>query len=525
MAVTDSHHGMKISAAWSADAVRRRLAAQATHEVVRERRRGVGQKVREVRDRLTSTSGTRPAFDIELARLYAHNRLSAANAVMALTVGAGALLLLWLPPMIALAWTAAVVASQFMVARVARRFLDTREIRAVGDRIHRFALAEFLQAVAIACLVPLTASGAADDSLVFLFSALVLAAVLVTALAASVPAVVYAGTLPITATAVGFFFARGGPMATHVAILAPMAQICLIFLGRRLFQTSLLALRFRAEMDALVGELEQATAHSDEARRRAETANVAKSRFLATMSHELRTPLNAILGFSEVMKNEVFGVHANQTYKEYAADIHTSGEHLLNLINELLDLSRIEAGRYELNEEAINLVHLVEDCRHLLKLRAQTRGIAVRELYEPAMPRLWADERAIRQVVLNLLSNAIKFTPQGGEIRLTVGWTDDGGQYVSVVDTGPGIPEDEIPIVLSSFGQGSLALKTAEQGAGLGLPIVKGLIDLHGGSFTLKSKLREGTEVVVTFPPSRVMDALPPMPQHEPVSADIRQAG
>lgn len=523
MAVTESHQGMGAGSGWSVEAVRRRLDQEASHEAVREKRRGVGQKVREVRERLTSTSGTRPAFDLELARLYAHNRLSAASAVMALTVTAGALLLLWLPPFVALAWTAAVIASQLVIGRFASRFLDAGDGLKLGGWLHRFSLAEFVHATAVACLVPLTAGTAGPGSFVFLFSALVIAAVLVTALAASVPTVVYAGTLPITAMAVGYFLACGGAMAPHVAILAPLAQLCLIFLGRRLFQTSLLALRFRAEMDALVGELEQAKAHSDEARRRAEAANVAKSRFLATMSHELRTPLNAILGFSEVMKNEVFGVHANQTYKDYAADIHTSGEHLLNLINELLDLSRIEAGRYELNEEAINLVHLVEDCRHLLKLRAQNRGILIRELYEPSMPRLWADERAVRQVVLNLLSNAIKFTPQGGEIRLTVGWTDDGGQYVSVVDTGPGIPEEEIPVVLSSFGQGSLALKTAEQGAGLGLPIVKGLVDLHGGNFVLKSKLREGTEVVVTFPPSRVMDPLPPM--HDTGPAPLSRAG
>jgi two-component system cell cycle sensor histidine kinase PleC len=127
------------------------------------------------------------------------------------------------------------------------------------------------------------------------------------------------------------------------------------------------------------------------------------------------------------------------------------------------------------------------------------------------MPRLWADERAVRQVCLNLLSNAIKFTPQGGEIWLKVGWTAAGGQYLSVRDTGPGIPEEEIPIVLDSFGQGSNAIKSAEQGAGLGLPIVKSIIDLHGGTLSLKSKLREGTEMIVTFPPERVMSALEPM--------------
>jgi two-component system cell cycle sensor histidine kinase PleC len=137
-------------------------------------------------------------------------------------------------------------------------------------------------------------------------------------------------------------------------------------------------------------------------------------------------------------------------------------------------------------------------------------------MLETDMPRLWADERAVRQICLNLLSNAIKFTPQGGEIWLKAGWTASGGQYMSVKDTGPGIPEDEIPIVLASFGQGSNSIKSAEQGAGLGLPIAKSLIDLHGGTFSLKSKLRIGTEVIITFPPERVMAALAPLEQPAP---------
>jgi two-component system cell cycle sensor histidine kinase PleC len=229
------------------------------------------------------------------------------------------------------------------------------------------------------------------------------------------------------------------------------------------------------------------------------------------MSHELRTPLNAILGFSEVMKNEVFGGHAVPAYKDYSNDIHTSGQHLLGLINEILDLSRIEAGRYELNEEAISVADIVQDCHHLLKMRAKNRGIEIHEAFEQDLPRVWADERAIRQICLNLLSNAIKFTPQGGEIWIKAGWTASGGQYFSVKDTGPGIPEDEIPIVLASFGQGSNAIKSAEQGAGLGLPIAKSLVDLHGGTFTLKSKLRVGTEVIIALPPERVMSALAPL--------------
>src|SRR6202008_4914107 len=166
-------------------------------------------------------------------------------------------------------------------------------------------------------------------------------------------------------------------------------------------------------------ELETSKAISDEARRRAEGANIAKSRFLAQMSHELRTPLNAILGFSEVMKTEIFGPHAVPAYKDYSNDIHNSGVHLLGLINEILDLSRVEAGRYELNEESISLAHIVGECGHLLQIRAKSRGLTIHEVFETDMPRLWADERAVRQICLNLLGNAIKFTPQGGEIWLT----------------------------------------------------------------------------------------------------------
>jgi two-component system cell cycle sensor histidine kinase PleC len=299
-------------------------------------------------------------------------------------------------------------------------------------------------------------------------------------------------------------------------VLVVTAEAYFALLAHRLHSTTLATLEARAEKDALIGELEQSKEISDEARHRAEAANVAKSRFLAQMSHELRTPLNAILGFSEVMKSEIFGPHAVPVYKDYSADIHNSGVHLLNLINEILDLSRIEAGRYELNEEPVSLPDVVADCHHLLKLRATSRNLTIHEVFEENLPRLWADERAARQIALNLLSNAIKFTPPGGEIWLKVGWTASGGQYLTVKDTGPGIPEEEIPIVLDSFGQGSNSIKSAEQGAGLGLPIAKSLINMHGGTFTLRSKLRIGTEVIVTYPPERVMAALAPLAEPSP---------
>jgi two-component system cell cycle sensor histidine kinase PleC len=353
--------------------------------------------------------------------------------------------------------------------------------------------------------------GVDEQSGMFMLFVMLLVVAISSMLASSLPVAVLALTLPVT-IAIALDFVLKGTLHDYIlAVMALTAEGYFSLLAYRLYSTTLATLEARAEKDALIGELEQSKSISDEARRRAEGANIAKSRFLAQMSHELRTPLNAILGFSEVMMNEIFGTHAVAAYKDYSGDIHSSGVHLLGLINEILDLSRIEAGRYELNEESVALTATIEECHHLLKLRAKNRGITITEMFETDMPRIWADERAVRQVCLNLLSNAIKFTPQGGEIWLKVGWTASGGQYLSVRDTGSGIPEEEIPIVLDTFGQGSNAIKSAEQGAGLGLPIVRHLIDLHGGTFALRSKLREGTEVIVTFPPERVMSALEPI--------------
>jgi two-component system cell cycle sensor histidine kinase PleC len=295
------------------------------------------------------------------------------------------------------------------------------------------------------------------------------------------------------------------PLDVALTLVFATSLAFFAFITNRLYSSNVKLLSFQSEKDDLIAELEVAKSMSDEARRRAEEANLAKSRFLASMSHELRTPLNAILGFSEVMSTEVLGPLNNPTYKEYVGDIHTSGQHLLNLINEILDLSRIEAGRYQLQEEAVQLVDIAEDCIGMVQLRARAKDIRIFDHFEPGMPTLWADEKAVRQVVLNLLSNAVKFTPKGGEIVVKAGWTASGGQYVSIKDNGPGIPEEEIPIVLSAFGQGSIAIKSAEQGTGLGLPIVQALLHKHDGAFLLKSRLREGTEAIAILPAKRVL--------------------
>ena len=479
-----------------------------------ERRRTVVRAVRDQRERLTSTSGTRPAFDYELLLTFAQNRISAAYAVPLLIAIVSAAALLWIRPLVVGGWAALVLAMHLAMLVLCRRYIGTAPADVlITSWLRRFVIADFFTGVAWSLVLVLAPadSGNVSGIEIFQFATMLVVISVVTSLASTVPTAAVAGTIPITLTLVAMFIGRGDLLLIALSIMALGAQVFFLILASRLYSATLSMLGYRAEKDLLIAELETANSISDEARRRAEEANLAKSRFLATMSHELRTPLNAILGFSEIMKNEVLGPMEHSHYKEYVGDIHTSGQHLLNLINEILDLSRIEAGRYELHEEPVNLAHVAEDCVNLLQVKAKSKNIAIAWNFQRGLPRLWADDRAVRQITLNLLSNAIKFTPAGGEIAVAVAASPDGGQYLSVRDNGPGIPPEEIPIVLSSFGQGSIAHKNAERGAGLGLPIVQALMTTHDGTFELKSKLREGTEAICTFPQSRVMEALPPV--------------
>lgn len=479
-----------------------------------ERRRSVLRAVRDQRERLTSTSGTRPAFDYELLLTFAQNRISAAYALPLLIAIVSAAALLWVRPIVVVAWAGLVLSIHVAMLVLCRRYIGTAPADvSIKSWLRRFVIVDFLTGVAwavVLVLVPADSRNVGGIE-IFQFATMLVVISVVTSLASTVPTAAVAGTVPITLTLVAMFFGRGELLLIALSVMALGAQVFFLILASRLYSATLSMLGYRAEKDLLIVELETAKSISDEARRRAEEANLAKSRFLATMSHELRTPLNAILGFSEIMKNEVLGPVGQANYKEYVGDIHTSGQHLLNLINEILDLSRIEAGRYELHEEPVNLTHVAEDCVNLLQIKAASKNITITQKFQRSLPRLWVDDRAVRQIALNLLSNAIKFTPTGGEIVVSVAASPDGGQYLSVRDNGPGIPPEEIPIVLSSFGQGSIAHKNAERGAGLGLPIVQALMSTHDGSFELKSKLRQGTEAIATFPQARVMEALPPV--------------
>ena len=239
----------------------------------------------------------------------------------------------------------------------------------------------------------------------------------------------------------------------------------------------------------------------------AEYANRTKTEFLANMSHELRTPLNAIIGFAEVIKDEMFGPVGTKKYAEYAKDIHVSGRHLLDLINDILDLSKLEAGKMELREEDVTLRTVVEECLTLIRDRAEKSDVLLVTNIEPRLPKLRCDQRALRQVLLNFLSNAVKFTPPGGTVTIRARRSPDG-IALSVSDTGIGMNEAEIDVALSAFGQIDSALSRKHQGTGLGLPISRSLIEMHDGKLSVESAPNKGTTMTATFPVSRIVEAL-----------------
>ena len=235
--------------------------------------------------------------------------------------------------------------------------------------------------------------------------------------------------------------------------------------------------------------------------RQLELANKHKSEFLANMSHELRTPLNAIIGFSEVLIERMFG-DVNDKQEEYLKDIHTSGQHLLSLINDILDLSKVEAGRMELNLGSFNLPLAIDNALTLIRERAQRHNITLKSEFDPALLEISADERKLKQILLNLLSNAVKFTPEGGRITVTAGMRG-GMAEIAVADTGVGIAETDLAAVFEEFKQVGTDYTRKAEGTGLGLPLAKRFVELHGGTMRLVSEIGTGSTFLFTLPVSQ----------------------
>ena len=241
------------------------------------------------------------------------------------------------------------------------------------------------------------------------------------------------------------------------------------------------------------------------AKEQAEMADRAKSEFLANMSHELRTPLNAIIGFSEIIQNEMLGPAGSTKYRSYASDICESGQHLLGLINDILDLSKIESGAEQLHEEHLEIPEVIRSVLRLIKERAGSDGVECELEISDDLPPLRADKQKLKQILINLLSNAIKFTPSGGNVTLRVWCGIDSGYVFQVIDTGIGIALEDIPKALAPFQQVDSKLNRKYDGAGLGLPLTKGLVELHGGYLDLQSQVGVGTTVTVRFPAERIV--------------------
>ncbi|MEE8189522.1 MAG: PAS domain S-box protein [Kiloniellales bacterium] len=242
------------------------------------------------------------------------------------------------------------------------------------------------------------------------------------------------------------------------------------------------------------------------AKEEAEVANRTKSEFLANMSHELRTPLNAIIGFAEIIRNELFGTLEIRKYHDYAKDIHDSGQHLLELINDILDLSKIETGNVELHEETIELSKAIDSCLRLTIERAGAAQVELdTDIPDYGLPDLRADRRMFKQILVNLLSNAVKFTPPGGRVTVSVRHVPEDGHVIRVADTGIGIAPEDVPRALARFGQVGADRGRKAEGTGLGLPLTMSLVELHGGTFDLESQVGVGTTVTVRFPAERTV--------------------
>ncbi len=252
-----------------------------------------------------------------------------------------------------------------------------------------------------------------------------------------------------------------------------------------------------AQVVAMAEGLHQAMLEADQ-------ANHAKSDFLAKMSHELRTPLNAIIGFAEIMVEGLFGPIGVAKYAEYVVDIHASARHLLELINDILDLSKIEAGRVELREETVDVDGVIDACLALVEERVRATGLTLDKRVADGLAALWADKRMVRQILINLLSNAVKFTPSGGSVGVEAAIASTGALVLTVSDSGIGMAPEDIPKVMEPFFQVDGALNRKHEGTGLGLPLANRLAEMHGAAFELKSKEGAGTTVTVRFPAERM---------------------
>jgi len=309
-----------------------------------------------------------------------------------------------------------------------------------------------------------------------------------------------ANLLPLSLMTSARFLTGDSIADVAMGALAPFVAFQMWYTGRPLVLRMAEDARLRFKVEDMATELEETRDEALKKRFEAETANASKTAFLANMSHELRTPLNAILGFSEIISQECFGPVGSARYREYAGDIHSSGAHLLSLINDLLDVAKIEAGRMDIAPHPLDPARVFDVALKLINTKAREKSQTLAITVEPSAPPLYADERAVKQMLINLVSNAVKFTPMGGRIDVVGGRSASGDFQIMVRDNGPGIPRDKLDTIFSPFSQVDNRFDRQAGGTGLGLALVKGLAELHGGRAWLESEFGRGCSVFVSLP-------------------------
>jgi two-component system, cell cycle sensor histidine kinase PleC len=464
-------------------------------------------------DDVVIADGETLPWERDLLTLFVQNQIRVVLALPFFAALFALMTLQWTPWQQSLAWFASALGCQIIQYVLCRLYLRAQPKKSqFTEWLGILSASEFLAAACWSTPLFLLWNNASDLQHVYIVASLIAMVAARIMISANFMPIIIAGTGLMTFALALRCLTETGYLYAGLGALAIGCQIFFVLVARKLQETARDMLIFKAQKEELVTKLmaerdrsEIARAEALREKLRAEEASKAKSQFLATMSHELRTPLNAILGFSEIIGREMFGRHEVAAYKNYANDIHDSGSYLLSLVNDILDLTRIEAGRRDLNAEPLVVAETLDDVRNFVSFKLTEKSQTLDFDIPANLPKIMADRRAVRQIWINLLSNAAKFSPNGGRIAVRVRHRDSGEIVVSVIDNGPGMPEEEIATAMEAFSRGSLAVKKAVDGAGLGLPIVKGLITMHGGSFVLRSKPGLGTEATVIFPAARVM--------------------
>jgi two-component system cell cycle sensor histidine kinase PleC len=459
-------------------------------------------------------------WERDLLTMFVKNQIKVVYALPLFAALFALITLQWTPWQQSLSWFVAAAGCQFIQYYLCRQYLllcrREHKSKPRKSQFHEWlgmlTASEFFIAACWSTPLFLLWNNASDLQHVYIVASLMAMIAVRIMIAANIMPIIIAGTGLITFAVALRCLSEQSFLYSGLGALAIGCQIFFVLIARKLQETARDMFIFKAQKDELLAKLvverdraEAAKAEAEREKARAEEASKAKSQFLATMSHELRTPLNAILGFSEIISREMFGRHEISAYKTYANDIHNSGSYLLSLVNDILDLTRIEAGRREMREEPLIIMESLDDVENFVAFKLKERSQKLLFDIPANLPKIMVDHRSVRQIWINLLSNAAKFTPEGGEITVKASQRDSGEIAVSFIDNGPGMPEEEIELAMQAFSRGSLAVKKAVDGAGLGLPIVKGLMSMHGGSFELRSKPGQGTEATVIFPFTRVL--------------------